>query len=88
MPTPKEPKIPSSVHDRINQLEKLVTNLMSGKDAGQASPAGSHSQQHHNDSTHEMVGTSDRVKISGETTSYTNGDHWMGILDGVRLFST
>ncbi|EUC41104.1 hypothetical protein COCMIDRAFT_107095 [Bipolaris oryzae ATCC 44560] len=82
-PTPKEPKIPHSVHDRINQLEKLVTNLMSGKDANHVSPTPSHTQQQQDHSSHEVPGTPDRVKINDETTSYTNSDHWTTILDGI-----
>lgn len=85
-PTPKEPKTPNSVHDRINQLEKLVTNLMSGKDATHASPTPSHTQQQHDYSSHEIPGTPDRVKFNDETTSYTNSEHWTSILDGVRIF--
>ncbi|EMD68433.1 hypothetical protein COCSADRAFT_178261 [Bipolaris sorokiniana ND90Pr] len=83
MPTPKEPKIPNSVHDRINQLEKLVTNLMSGKDANHVSPTPSHTPQHQDHSSHEILGTPDRVKFNDETTSYTSSGHWTSILDGI-----
>ena len=91
MPTPKEPKIPNSVHDRINQLEKLVTNLMGGNDASHASPASvnlSHAHQHHDEDNADVPSTPDRVKFSGDTTSYSNSGHWTSILDGVsRLLS-
>lgn len=83
MPTPKEPKIPNSVHDRINQLEKLVTNLMSGKDANHVSPTPSHMSQHQDQNSHEIPETPDRVKFNNETTSYTNSEHWTSILDGI-----
>lgn len=82
--TPKEPKIPNSVHARINQLEKLVTDLMSSKNVPEASPAASYASQHQDDSHYEIPGTPDRVKFNGETTSYTNSDHWTSVLDGVR----
>ena len=84
VPTPKEPKIPNSVHDRINQLEKLVTDLMSSKNVPEVSPAASYTPQHQDDGHYEIPGTPDRVKFNGETTSYTNSDHWTSILDGVR----
>lgn len=82
-----EPKIPNSVHERINQLEKLVTTLMSGKDVDQPSPSVSimsHMDQFHGD-TEEIPGTPDRVKLGDDTTSYTNSGHWTSILDGVRV---
>jgi hypothetical protein len=31
----------------------------------------------------EIPGTPDRVKISNDTTTYTNSGHWTSILDGV-----
>jgi hypothetical protein len=87
-PTPKElkDKVPNSVHDRIDQLEKLVTNLMGGSGNEYASPALSSLVQtplHNDDSNADIPGTPDRVKISGDTTSYTNSGHWTSILDGV-----
>lgn len=86
VPTPKEPKIPNSVHDRINQLEKLVTNLMGSNDASHSSAASlnlAHVHQHHDEDNAEVPGTPDRVKFSGDTTSYSNSGHWTSILDGV-----
>jgi hypothetical protein len=85
-PAAKEPKAPNSVHDRIDQLEKLVTNLMSGKDTDHGSPTVStltNIQQYSDDNDTEIPGTPDRVKFSGDTTSYTNSGHWTSILDGV-----
>jgi hypothetical protein len=74
------------VHDRIDQLEKLVTTLMSGKDVGHGSPAAraiSHLQQLNDENDAEIPNTPDRVRFDGDTTSYTNSAHWTSILDGV-----
>ncbi|KAF1849742.1 uncharacterized protein K460DRAFT_372178 [Cucurbitaria berberidis CBS 394.84] len=82
---PQEPKAPNSVHDRIDQLEKLVTSLMGGKETDSGSPALStlsYLEQYGDDNT-EIPGTPDRVKFSGDTTSYTNSGHWTSILDGI-----
>jgi hypothetical protein len=86
----QESKTPHSVHDRIDQLERLVTTMMNEKENGQteASPAMtsmSHLDQHDEDSSTEIPGTPDRVRISGGATSYTNGAHWASILDGVSI---
>jgi len=81
-PASKEPKVPNSVHDRIDQLEKLVTNLMGGNDTRHASPATSTLSQHPHHDT-DIPGTPDRVKFQGETTTYSNSGHWTSILDGV-----
>ncbi|OAL47179.1 hypothetical protein IQ07DRAFT_602601 [Pyrenochaeta sp. DS3sAY3a] len=82
----QEPKIPNSVHERIDQLEKLVTTLMSGREVDQPSPSVSimsHMDQFHGDTEKEIPGTPDRVKLSDDTTSYTNSGHWTSILDGI-----
>ncbi|KAJ4365100.1 hypothetical protein N0V83_008718 [Neocucurbitaria cava] len=81
---PLEPKVPNSVHDRIDQLEKLVTSLMGGKetDAGSTLSTMSHLEQSSGDNS-EIPSTPDRVKFSGDTTSYTNSGHWTSILDGI-----
>ncbi|KAI0592681.1 fungal specific transcription factor domain containing protein [Pyrenophora tritici-repentis] len=85
-PPSKEPKVPNSVHDRINQLEKLVTNLISGNDIHHASPAAStisQYQYHNGNHDADLPGTPDRVKFQGETTTYSNSGHWTSILDGI-----
>lgn len=87
-PAAQEPKVPHSVHDRIDQLEKLVTSLMSGKDIGHnapATPAVSHFQHLSEDHDAEVPNTPDRVRFTGDTTSYTNSAHWTSILDGVSF---
>lgn len=87
---PQEPAAgnpPNTIHDRIDQLEKLVTSLMGGDEPDHGSPALStlsYLEQHGDDSA-EIPGTPDRVKVSGDATSYTNSGHWSSILDGVRL---
>lgn len=89
VPTTQEPKAPHSVHDRIDQLEKLVTSLMSGKDVEHDSPATpalsqlQHLQHLHEDNDTEIPSTPDRVRFTDDTTSYTNSAHWTSILDGV-----
>lgn len=85
-PSAQEPKAPHSVHDRIDQLEKLVTTLMSGKDpssASSATPAVSHHPHAKEDDSQDIPSTLDRVRFTGDTTSYTNSAHWTSILDGV-----
>jgi hypothetical protein len=59
---------------------------MGGSGNEYASPAPSNLAQtplHNDDSNADIPGTPDRVKISGDTTSYTNSGHWTSILDGV-----
>lgn len=94
-PAAQEPKAPHSVHDRIDQLEKLVTTLMSGKEVGHGSPAtpAMPNVQHLNEETDaDTPNTPDRVRFTGDTTSYTNSAHWTSILDGVsqicQVFAT
>ena len=85
-PAAQEPKAPHSVHDRINQLEKLVTTLMSGKEDGHGSPAAPavpYLQHLSEENDPEIPITPDRVRFTGDTTSYTNSAHWTSILDGV-----
>ncbi len=88
----QDPKAPDSVHERIDQLEKLVITLMGDKDTGNynlVSPGHSHPESHSDDSDDpEIPGTVDRVKFDEETTSYTNSGHWTSILDGVSPFWT
>lgn len=59
---------------------------MSGKDSEQHSPGlstTSHLEQYSDDERPEIPGTPDRVKLSNDTTTYTNSGHWTSILDGV-----
>ncbi|KAF1928492.1 uncharacterized protein M421DRAFT_147752 [Didymella exigua CBS 183.55] len=83
-PTVQEPKVPHSVHDRIDQLEKLVTSLMGSKEVNHGTPttpAMPHLQ--HFDEDAEIPNMPDRVRFTGDTTSYTNSAHWASILDGI-----
>ncbi|KAF2625223.1 hypothetical protein BU25DRAFT_117067 [Macroventuria anomochaeta] len=85
-PAPQEPKAPHSVHDRIDQLEKLVTTLMSGKEVGHGSPATPampHLQHLNDEDDTGIPNTPDRVRFTGDTTSYANSAHWTSILDGI-----
>lgn len=84
---PTEPKAPHSVHDRIDQLEKLVTTLMSGKDANLTMSPVSHLPHLNNDNGADVLGTPDRMRFTGDTTSYASGAHWTSILDGVSDIS-
>lgn len=86
VPAAQEPKGPHSVHDRIDQLEKLVTSLMGVKDVNYGSPitpAMPHLRHPSEDNDAEILTTPDRVRFTGDTTSYTNSAHWASILDGV-----
>ncbi|KAH7094461.1 hypothetical protein FB567DRAFT_600035 [Paraphoma chrysanthemicola] len=86
VPASQDTKPTSSVHDRINQLERLVTTLMSHKDTEQHSPAlskVSYLEQYSDDENNEMPETPGRVKLSNDTTTYTNSSHWTSILDGI-----
>ena len=71
-PAAQEPKAPHSVHDRIDQLEKLVTTLMSGKDANPTLPTVSHLPHLNNDNGADVPGTPDRMRFTGDTTSYAS----------------
>ncbi|KAJ8117619.1 hypothetical protein OPT61_g1221 [Boeremia exigua] len=85
-PVAQESQAPHSVHDRIDQLEKLVTSLMSGKDhshGASATPAAAHLSHLDTDNDTEVPSTPDRVRFTGDTTSYTNSAHWTSILDGI-----
>ena len=86
VPTAQEPKAPHSVHDRIDQLEKLVTSLMGGKEVNHGpptTPGVPHPQHLSEDNDVEIPITPDRVRFTDDTTSYTNSAHWASILDGV-----
>lgn len=83
----KESRAPHNVHDRIDQLEKLVTALMSEKaQSSKCAPIGSPSNlwQGPSDSTNSTVpDTPSRVKLDDDSTSYSNSAHWSSILDGI-----
>lgn len=86
MPTPQETRAPNNVHDRIDQLERLVTTLMANRDIEQQSPGPSllsHAEVPVEEEVSEIPGTPDQVKLSQDTTTYTNSGHWSSILDGV-----
>jgi len=85
-PAAQEPKAPHSVHDRIDQLEKLVTTLMSGKDANPTLSTVSHLPHLNNDNGADVPGTPDRMRFTGDTTSYASSAHWTSILDGVSRY--
>ena len=85
----QEPRAPHTVHDRIDQLEKLVTTLMNGKQIRYDSPATPvipHLQHLNEEDNVEIPSTPDRVRFNGDTTSYANSAHWTSILDGVSHF--
>lgn len=96
-PPTADAKAPHNVHDRIDQLEKLVTSLMGAKNGDHApgdvtSPPAfsnhSYTSVHSDESQDtEIPGNPDRVKLDSDATSYTNSGHWTSILDGVS-FST
>lgn len=84
---PQETRAPSNVHERINQLERLVTTLMTNKEIDQATPDRPlvpHAAS--DEDVDEIPGTPDQVKLSKDTTTYTNSGHWTSILDGVSSF--
>lgn len=87
--TGPEPKAAHNVHDRIDQLEQLVTTLMDERTKNNRSPltvGGSPSSRHRlsdDGADGEVPGTPDRVKLEDDATSYTNPSHWTSILDGI-----
>jgi hypothetical protein len=85
VPTPQEPRAASSVHSRIDQLERLVTDLMAGNTEHPSPTLPTNSQlQYQCEEDAELPGTPDRVNISSDSSiSYTNSSHWTSILDGV-----
>ncbi|KAF3032589.1 hypothetical protein E8E12_001956 [Didymella heteroderae] len=59
---------------------------MSGKDVNHgtpSTPALPHLQHVSEDNDAEIPTTPDRVRFTGDTTSYTNSAHWASILDGI-----
>ncbi|KAF1960470.1 hypothetical protein CC80DRAFT_544917 [Byssothecium circinans] len=88
---PSDPKAPHNVHDRIDQLEKLVTTLMEQKrNAASFSPATiatsmpAYSPKPDDGTVDADVPSApDRVRLENDETSYTNGGHWTSILDGI-----
>lgn len=74
-------KAPESVHDRIDQLEKLVTILMNEKSSESTSTPHYHPSTE--SSSSEIPDTPDRVELKNDATSYTNSSHWLNILDGI-----
>lgn len=86
-PSAPETKPSQDVHNRIDQLEKLVTTLMNEKrngNQGSPGPMAAYSPKVNvGDSAIDAPDTPDRVKLESNETSYTNSDHWTSILDGV-----
>ncbi|KAH8701495.1 fungal-specific transcription factor domain-containing protein [Phaeosphaeriaceae sp. PMI808] len=85
-PSSNETGGPSTIHDRITQLEQLVTSLIGSKDTETHSPGLSYISQidhHSDDEKSQITGAPNRVKLSRDTTSYTNSSHWTSILDGI-----
>ncbi|KAF2185483.1 hypothetical protein K469DRAFT_665085 [Zopfia rhizophila CBS 207.26] len=82
-------KAPINVHDRIDQLEKLVTSLMGAKSGEHGSPnmnilnLGQLQPGSDQSADAEIPGTPDRVKLENDATSYTSSGHWSSILDGI-----
>lgn len=98
--TAADPRAAGNVHDRIDQLEKLVTTLMAAKrkDAqsadGQSNPsifsppALSYSPKLSDGAGNgdiPIAGLPDRVELDDDETRYTNSGHWTSILDGVSI---
>lgn len=74
----RENKAPSSVHDRIDQLERLVTSLMGERRSSQTSPAMTSAslpkregRLDSDEDSNELPPTPGTVKLSGDATSYT-----------------
>ncbi|KAF2108252.1 fungal-specific transcription factor domain-containing protein [Lophiotrema nucula] len=76
-----------NVHDRIDQLERLVSTLMNQN--GSPSPHTVESSHFATpptsteDEADPEIETPDRVKLEDDATSYTNSGHWTSILDGI-----
>lgn len=93
--TQQEPK--AQVHDRIDQLERLVASLIDAKSGENDSPSSFSNPTHLSENAAlrqissegsadaEIPGTPDRVKLDSDATSYTNSGHWTSILDGVSF---
>ncbi|KAF3007741.1 hypothetical protein E8E13_009945 [Curvularia kusanoi] len=56
---------------------------MGGKDASPTIPSVSHLSHLEHDNDVDIPGTPDRVRFTGDTTSYANSAHWTSILDGI-----
>ncbi|KAF1921750.1 fungal-specific transcription factor domain-containing protein [Ampelomyces quisqualis] len=86
VPVPQQTRGTDSVHDRITQLEQLVTSLMGSKETEHPSlalPSASPLDRLDEEDQPEVPDTPDRVKFSNDTTTYTNSSHWTSILDGI-----
>ncbi|KAF2642458.1 hypothetical protein P280DRAFT_395792 [Massarina eburnea CBS 473.64] len=89
--TPSESKAANNVHDRIDQLEKLVTTLIEQKRSGNSYtpstviPSVSAYSPKPSDRAADVDAplAPDRVKLEADETSYTNSGHWTSILDGI-----
>ncbi|KAF2260091.1 hypothetical protein CC78DRAFT_502103 [Lojkania enalia] len=87
---------PNNVHDRIDQLERLVTSLIDSTATtnipNPTTPNGfattprdtdPGSLQSDQSFAGEVAGTPDRVKLADDATTYTGSAHWTSILDGI-----
>jgi hypothetical protein len=76
------------VHDRIDQLEKLVTSLMGANKQGHQPSFTEENdspwpQPTETSTNTEDTGTTDRVKLEKDAVSYTGSGHWTSILDSI-----
>lgn len=91
-PTASTPSQPgTNVHDRIDQLEKLVTSLLAEKNAGDRRrtsafstvlsplPSGLNEES----ANAEAPKTPVHITLENDETQYTDSGHWMSILDSV-----
>ncbi|KAF2471765.1 uncharacterized protein BDR25DRAFT_285369 [Lindgomyces ingoldianus] len=91
-----ESKASPNIHDRINQLERLVTTLMGPKENVQGiskkcsnmpdalpSNIGAFYSAIEPSPEADVPGTPDRVKLASDETRYTSSGHWTSILDGI-----
>ena len=78
VPSPARETRPHNVHDRIDQLEKLVTSLMNPNNADQRtnlaspSPLSSSGAQSSTDSNQPGLGTPETVRLESDATSYSS----------------
>lgn len=89
VPSPAHEPKPNNVHDRIDQLEKLVTTLMGSNNPNSSEKSefsellSSVREQPSTYSNHPGLGAPETVKLDSDATSYTNSNHWSSILDGI-----
>lgn len=80
------PQAPPSMQDRITQLESLVVTLMNSANVKPSPAPGLPEPLDAQDN--ELSNSFGRISLENSEMRYVSGDHWIAILDGVRIHLT